>query len=132
VRLGGASTLEAMVNLLYEKVLEDEELQPFFHGVSVDFIKSHQVTFLSMAFDGPNPHRKFNVDIMVLAHTRLLREKGLAKKHFDLFVQHLMSSLQQLNIPQLLINEVMAIVGPLRRAFESQRHGPELDILSVL
>ncbi|GAX74586.1 hypothetical protein CEUSTIGMA_g2034.t1 [Chlamydomonas eustigma] len=130
-RLGGSSKIEAIVNILYEKIMEDKKLLPFFQEVSLEYIKSHQVAFLGMAFDGPNPHKRFNVDIMVLAHARLIREKGLEQTHFDLFIQHFLSSLQHLNVPQLLINEMMTVVGPLRLAFASPKQSEELDMLAA-
>lgn len=63
------------------------------------------------------------VAYMTSKHARLFQTLGLDESHFDLVVGHLVAALQQLNVPEHLVDEVTSILGPLRGIFvdEAQR-----------
>lgn len=48
---------------------------------------------------------------------RLFVDMGLTEIHFDMVAMHLVASLQHLGVCQELIDEVVAVVGPLRPIF---------------
>ena len=48
--LGGAIALKAAVDELYLRLWCDEQLEPFFKGVDVNFLKQHVQRFLGVAF----------------------------------------------------------------------------------
>jgi hemoglobin len=52
-RVGGKSAVAAVVNLLYDRIIKDPLLLPFFDGIDVRRLKSKQVAFLSTVFGGP-------------------------------------------------------------------------------
>jgi truncated hemoglobin YjbI len=55
-RVGGKSGMAAVVNLLYDRIINDPLLLPFFDGIDVGRQKSKQVAFLSTVFGGPTRH----------------------------------------------------------------------------
>ena len=80
-------------------------------------LKSHQKRFMSIAF--PDVPKGFDVaEKIAKAHGRLFM-MGLSKKHFDKVAVHLVETLVELGgVKQELIDEVVAIVGPLRAVLE--------------
>jgi len=48
------------------------------------------------------------------AHKHLIMDKGLGVVHFDAVGENLVAALNQLNVPEGDIQDVLAIVGPLR------------------
>lgn len=79
---------------------------------------------MTMAFGGGNGYSGRSI---AAAHSRLIRDKGLGVAHFDLVAGHLVAALQQLTVPQPLIDEVVGVVGPLRPVFE----GPKAEEQAV-
>ena len=71
---------------------------------------------MTMAFGGT---KAYSGRTMAAAHSRLIRDHGLNASHFDLVAGHLVSSLQDLSVAPELIQEVVAVVGPLRSVFEA-------------
>ncbi len=55
-RVRGNSAVAAVVNLLYDRIIDDPLLLPFFDGIDVRRQKSKQVAFLSTVFSGPTRH----------------------------------------------------------------------------
>ncbi len=78
--------------------------------------KQHQIKFMTMAFGGPSNYTGRG---MAAAHKHLIEQKGLNTSHFDKVAGHLVGTLQELGVKKPLIDEVVAIVGPLRSIFES-------------
>jgi len=108
-RLGGASGLRALVDDLYERILADQALAPFFVGLDVAHLKKQQVDFLGAALGGPKRYRGRS---MPDAHAHL----GIAQAHFDAVAGHLVAALQSLEAPPEAIDEVVSIVAPLARS----------------
>lgn len=52
-RIGGAPTVERLVDAFYQRVLADEKLRPFFEGVAVERLIAMQKEFFGAALDGP-------------------------------------------------------------------------------
>ncbi len=74
-----------------------------------------QTKFMTMAFGGPN---SYNGKSMAAAHKNLIEKQGLNETHFDMVAGHLVSTLKDLGVTQPLIDDVLAVVGPLRSVFE--------------
>ncbi len=97
------------------QILADPTLRPFFDGVNMANQKQHQIKFMTMAFGGPNDYTGPDI---AAAHQRLIEQKGLDASHFDRVAGHLVGTLRVLGVKKPLIDEVVAIVGPLRSIFE--------------
>lgn len=119
-RVGGQAALEALTATLYTKIGAVQELAPFFVNVPVATIQSHQGHFFKVLF-GPEeekPSADELLEFMMRTHVRLFRKLGLNASHFDLVAGCLVASMNELNVPADLQKECLAIVGPLRVAFE--------------
>ena len=112
-RIGGKPAVEAAVGKMYDKILADPLLKPFFEGLDMARQRRSQVAFMVMAFGGP--HHYTGADL-TKAHARLVKEKGMADNHFDAVAGHLKAALTELSVPPAMIDEVLALVGTTRDA----------------
>jgi hemoglobin len=106
-RLGGEAAVNAAVNIFYRKVLADDSISHFFDSTDMDAQHAKQKAFLTMAFGGPNNYS--GADLRT-AHAPLVK-KGLNDSHFSAVAGHLQATLEELNVPADLINEVMTIAA---------------------
>ncbi|MDH5432779.1 MAG: group 1 truncated hemoglobin [Gammaproteobacteria bacterium] len=106
-KLGGEAAVNAAVDIFYRKVLSDSSISHFFDDTDMEAQIGKQKSFLTMAFGGPN---NYSGKDMRAAHAPLV-EKGLNESHFNAVATHLSDTLKELNVPQNLIDEVMAIAG---------------------
>ncbi len=98
------------MDVFYEKVMMDPELKPFFAGVDLVRQKNKQKDFLTFAFGGA-PH--YSGKNLREAHRRLV-EKGMNALHFEAVVNHLGSTLKELNVSDELIQEAARIAKSTR------------------
>jgi len=114
-RIGGTAALRAAVDEFYARLIEDNELQPFFEGVNVKLLKWHQYNFMSIAFtEIPE-----DMDIPALIqtkHSRLFMD-GLNEKHFDIVASHFVATLNHLGVKQPEVDDAVAVIAPLRPLF---------------
>lgn len=109
-RIGGQDAIRATVIKLYEKILSDDLLSPFFADTDIDKLRHSQTAFVTMAFGGPN---NYNGEGLRKAH-RPLVEKGLSDQHFDAVASHLANAMRELGVEEALVQEALAIVGTTR------------------
>lgn len=112
-RLGGLSAVNAAVEKMYDKILRDPLLSPFFAGLDMARQRRSQAAFMIMAFGGP--HQYTGADL-TKAHAGLVKDKGLSDVHFDAVAGHLKAALAELDVPSALITEVLTLVGTTRGA----------------
>jgi hemoglobin len=105
-RIGGQVAIGAAVDRFYERVLADPDLRHFFSDTSMPRLKAHQAAFLSRALDGP---KQYGGADMEFAHGRLTIERH----HFDRVASHLVETLRELGVSEMLIGEVAEAVTPL-------------------
>ena len=121
-RIGGDAALEAAVDQFYARVVVDPKLSEFFEGADLAFLKQHQRKFMKLAFTKV-PEGLDVPQFIMNKHERLF-SMGLNEEHFDLVAGHLVATFQALQVKQPLIDEAVAIVGPLRGAFEEGAKRP--------
>lgn len=109
-RLGGDAAVRAVVIKMYEKILEDQELAPFFENIDVDRLRHSQSAFVTHAFGGPN---HYTGKSMRASHKNAV-EHGLNDMHFNRVAAHLKDSMMELSVPAPLIEEALAIVESTR------------------
>lgn len=109
-RIGGAAAVDAAVNVFYDKVLNDYRINRFFDGIDMNAQAVKQKAFFTMAFGGPNTYT--GADLRT-AHARLVK-MGLGNDHFDVVMEHLGATLQELNVPAELIGEAAALAESTR------------------
>ena len=109
-RIGGEGAVGAAVAKLYQKVLDDKLLAPYFDDIDIERLRRSQSAFVMMAFGGPNNYTGQNLR---RAHARLV-ENGLSDIHFDAVAMHLKAAMEELNVAQELIIEALEIVETTR------------------
>lgn len=75
-KYGGFSTVSRIVMTLYEKLLEDDDVGPFFDDVDMPRLIDHQTKFVSSLMGGP---ASFSDTHIANAHRHLVIEAA----HFD-------------------------------------------------
>ena len=115
-QLGGQPAVDAAVDIFYRKVLSDNRISHFFDDVDMETQIAKQRAFLTMAFGGPN---KYTGKDLRSGHAHLVK-RGLNGIHFQAVAEILSATLQELKVPQPLIDQVMAIAGGARADVLSQ------------
>lgn len=103
-QIGGADAVDAAVDIFYRKVLTDPVIMHFFDTVDMDKQIAKQKAFLTMAFGGPN---NYTGKDMREAHKHM----NLTEEHFTAVANNLKSTLEDLSVPEDLINQVMTIAA---------------------
>jgi len=85
-RVGGDPAISELLREVYERVLADPELRPFFAETSMDRLRKMQREFFSAALDGPI---RYSGASLAAIHFG----RGIEPRHLGLFVEHLLSTL---------------------------------------
>lgn len=109
-QIGGEAAVNAAVDIFYRRVLADHRINRFFDNTDMEQQAAKQKAFLTMAFGGPNDYSGTD---MRTAHAKFVK-MGLDDSHFDAVVENLAITLQELNVPQALIDQVAAIAESTR------------------
>jgi len=105
--IGGAASVSAAVDDFYVRVLGDPSLAPYFEGVDLQKLKSHQRSFIAAAIGGSELYAGRD---MAAAHAGL----AITDADFDAVVAHLVDTLHGLGVPDDTISEIGAALLPLR------------------
>lgn len=103
-QIGGATAVNAAVDIFYRRVLSDPVINHFFDSIDMDRQIAKQKAFLTMAFGGPNAYTGKD---MRAAHSHM----KIKEQHFQAVAGHLKGTLEELNVPAHLIDEVMKIAA---------------------
>ena len=109
-RLGGASALDAAVDIFYRKVLSDDRISDYFDDVDMDRQAAKQKSFLTMVTGGP---AHYTGQDMRTGHAHLVT-KGLNDSHVDAVIEHLAATLKELGATDGDIAEVGAVANSVR------------------
>ena len=109
-RMGGETIVDATVDLFYTKVLRDERVSRFFDTTDMEVQRAKQKSFLTMVYGGPN---NYTGKDLRKAHAPLV-EQGMNDTHFDAVLEHLESSLSELDVPRDFIDEVISLAEGMR------------------
>ncbi len=105
-KLGGQSSLKAIVEEFYGQVLADPHLASRFAGADAASMRSEQLRFLTQALGGPATYRGAPEGPV---HEHLPRED----RAYARVAKHLSATLSALRVPKILADEVVALVSPL-------------------
>jgi hemoglobin len=101
-KIGGEPAVDAAVDIFYKKVLSDDRISHFFDSIDMGGMIQKQKSFLTMAFGGPNAYTGKD---MREAHKHM----NLTEEHFTAVAEALIGTLEELSVPQELIDEVVAV-----------------------
>jgi hemoglobin len=105
--IGGAPAVAATVDDFYARLLADPTLAPFFEGIELPKLKSHQRAFITAALGGSQIYAGRD---MAAAHAGL----NISDADFDAVVGHLVGTLSSLDVPEETIGQIGAALAPLR------------------
>ena len=105
--IGGEKAIDAAVDLFYEKVLADKRINHFFAKTDMNRQRNHQKRFLTQALGGPS---HYTGKAMRAAHQHL----HLKEADFNAVAENLVMTLQDLSVPQNLIDQTMNIVASVK------------------
>ena len=86
-RLGGAAGVAELVRDMYERILSDPELAPFFENVSMDRLHRMQFEFMASALDGPIKYTGAELN-------SIHRGRGITAQHFARFCGHFVDAVE--------------------------------------
>jgi len=109
-QIGGASAVDAAVDVFYRRVLADAYVNRFFEGVDMEKQAAKQKAFLTMVMGGP--HNYTGKD-MREGHKHLVK-MGLNDSHFDHILMHLRATLAELGVPENLIQTIIGVAESTR------------------
>ncbi len=109
-KLGGEGAVNAAVDIFYRRVLSDNRVSGFFDTTNMDKQRAKQKAFLTMVFGGPNEYPGKDLQT---AHAPLV-EKGLNDTHFDIVLDHLRGTLDDLNVEKGLVDHVVNLANTTR------------------
>lgn len=101
-KIGGEAAVNAAVDIFYRKVLSDDRISHFFDTIDMESQHAKQKAFLTMAFGGPNSYTGKD---MREAHKHM----NLTEEHFNAVAENLVGTLEELSVPQTIIDEVVTI-----------------------
>lgn len=99
-RIGGATTIDSLMRRFYARVLDDPELSPFFKQASMEKLLRMQHEFFSAALDGP-------VEYSGLSLSHAHYGKGITRRHFTRFVEHLLETLRSFDLNEQDVQEII-------------------------
>jgi hemoglobin len=107
-QLGGEEAVGAVVDLFYDKVLSDADLQPYFTGVDLDRLKQHQRRFIGQALGATRPYSGRS---MRKAHEHL----AVTEDAFGRVVTHLAGALAEAGVDEETIGTIAQRLLPLKQ-----------------
>jgi hemoglobin len=106
VRVGGQPAVQAAVDGLYDRILADPDLAPYFAASDVRRLKTHQRAFITMALGGPTHYAGRPLQD---AHHRL----DISEYAFAKVVGHLADTLVALDVDPAVIAAIAEALRPL-------------------
>lgn len=103
-KYGGFSTVGGIVLNFYEKVLDEEDLTPYFEGIDMERLIRHQTDFLCMILGGP---ANYSGRDLRAAHERL----NIVSKDFFLVADLLEETLEEAGVEDEDVETIIKIVA---------------------
>lgn len=105
-RLGGKTTIDAVVENLLYRIADDPEVVVFFANTNIDLFADSLASQLCDVSDGPC---RYEGPPMDRAHQHM----GLTDVHFNRVVEYLDAAMQAENIPLSARNELLGRLAPM-------------------
>jgi len=105
--IGGRDAVRAVVDDFYERVLDDDQLTPYFEETDMEGLRTHQIQFISAVAGGPV---EYTGDDMREAHGHL----GVEEADFDLIGRYLQAALEKNGVDEEHVEAIMAEVAALK------------------
>jgi hemoglobin len=108
--IGGNRIIWEATEIFYKKVLEDENLKPFFESTDMANLQARQSMFISMLLGGRVVYTGKEIG-EAHAHARM---QGLTDAHFDQFLAHFRNALDEVGVKPDKAEKVMELLEARR------------------
>ena len=108
-KYGGFSTIANLVSKFYDRVTEDEQLQPYFEKVDMAKLIQHQTDFIGMIMGAPA--NQYTGRSLSESHKRLRIEP----EHFALTAKHLEDTLIEGGVENQDVATLMGALAKTRK-----------------
>ncbi|HBE71753.1 MAG TPA: group 1 truncated hemoglobin [Planctomycetaceae bacterium] len=105
--LGGAEVVAKIVDSMYDLVLRDPSLSPFFTGVDVTHLRKMQYEFLASALGGPISYSGAELQAIHSKHS-------IGPTHFATFVGHMATAMKQHGATEGQVDEMLGQIAMFR------------------
>ncbi|WP_447556326.1 group I truncated hemoglobin [Vreelandella sp. EE22] len=105
-RMGGESTIDAVVESFLYRVADDPELVGFFANTNIDYLASSLASQFCDVSGGPC---RYEGPPMERAHQNM----GITDAHFNRLVEHLDAAMQAQQVPLSARNAILGRLAPL-------------------
>lgn len=112
----GTDVVRSVVEALFQRFIDDEELFPFFSDMRLSFLKIHSLSILKTAYVGM-PSGEHLANIFKL-HEPLFREQGLGIVHYNRMVYHLQGALAANGVPSEVIEGAIQSLDEFKVMFQ--------------
>ncbi len=109
-KIGGRDTVNALVQVFYDKVRADPRLGRFFQSTDMENLKARQAMFLTMLLGGT---RSFSGMDLNQAHAKP-RAEGMADDDFDALLRVFDAALREVRVEHAYIHEVLSLLESTR------------------
>ncbi len=103
-RIGGAPTIESLIDSFYTKVLADGELKHYFKHAPMDKLRRMQREFFSAATGGPIVYSGRPL-------SEVHRHMAISKREFQRFTEHLLETLREVGVGEEEAYEIISHVN---------------------
>ena len=104
---GGFATVSRIVSAFYDKVLDAENLAPYFKGIEMSRQIDHQTKFMASVMGGP---ASFTADQLERAHQKL----DITAAHFEELAVLLKETCEDFDVAESDISDIMRDVSDRR------------------
>ena len=111
--IGGKDAVNAAVDIFYVKVLADPLLEPFFSDVEMGGQSRKQKAFFTMLFKGQSDGAD---EYMRKSH----KDMVISDEAFGAVAGHLNATLEELNVPVHLVEQIMGAAASLQGAVQNR------------
>jgi two-component system, chemotaxis family, sensor kinase CheA len=114
-RAGATSAIDAAIELMYGKVLADEDLVALFEGIDMARMQGHTVEYMIKAFGGPDDY----FGDALKPFFAQLAQNGFSGPHFNKVGDHLAAAMALLEIDAAVIDDAMMVFAAAEGEFLS-------------
>ncbi|MGY3804701.1 group I truncated hemoglobin [Pigmentibacter ruber] len=111
-QVGGEAAMEKAVQIFYRKILRDQHIKHFFTDIDMKLQIKKQKAFFTLLFGGPNLYTGKD---LTTGHAHLVK-RGLNDSHFNAVATHLKETLEELQLPSEITEDIMAKAEAARGA----------------
>ncbi len=109
-QIGGPLGIDAVVDLLFERLVGDPVFRPFYGKVDIAALKLKYASYLTAALGGP---QRYTGKSLAKAHEGV-RAGGVLAGHMEAFLDYLRQAMDDFEIPEDVANSVVTVVASTR------------------